>query len=57
MRKMLLALTYRLWHPAVFRVLSREYQRGTINSHQLHVLLSRFDRTQRTHYRMGRDAV
>lgn len=54
MRKLIMKLTHRLWNREISRLLGREYQKGTIDSKQLHILLSRFDPTQ-SHCRVGRD--
>lgn len=31
----------------IYRIIARAYERGVINSHQLHALLAQFDPTQR----------
>jgi len=53
MRKFLvwlvLRLTHRIWNRRISRILCHAYNRGVINSEQLHELTSRFDPTQTAH--------
>lgn len=46
MKKLILRATYKVWHPAVNKLLCRAYHRRVINSEQLHILAAMFDRTQ-----------
>lgn len=57
MKKLLIRLTYNIWHKPVFKIICGAYQSGIINSYQMHELLARFDRTQKKHYAMEKEAV
>lgn len=52
MRKILIRLTYKIWHSQLNKVLSVAYERGIIDSRQWHSLAAMFDRTQPKHYLM-----
>lgn len=43
----ILKTTHRLWNKRISSVLCDQYNRGVINSSQLHVLSSKFDPTQK----------
>jgi hypothetical protein len=47
MRTLILKLTHRLWGKVIGRIIDRAYEDGHINSRQLHILMSKFDRTQK----------
>ena len=47
--RIILKLTHRFWGPVIDRELGRFYERGIINSRQLHELAAKFDRTSKTH--------
>ena len=49
MKKFILKLTYRIWHPVVNKILLRAKQEGVISDRQLHLLCATLDRTQKYH--------
>ena len=49
MKKLILKLTHRLWNRRISALLSRAYERGVIDSKQLHILTAMFDPTQQRH--------
>ncbi len=46
MSNVILRLTHRVWNREISRLLCRAYERGVINSQQLHTLAGMFDPTQ-----------
>jgi hypothetical protein len=47
MAKLILKITHRLWNRRISAVLCRAYERGQIDSRQLHQLTAQFDPSQR----------
>lgn len=47
MKKLILRFTHRLWNGRISRLLCRAYERGHIDSKQLHILAAMFDPTQK----------
>lgn len=47
MKKLILHITHRLWNQRISVMLCRAYERGHINSEQLHKLAAMFDPTQK----------
>jgi len=49
MKLLILKLTHRFWGPVIVREIGRLYERGIINSQQLHVIAAKFDRSSKSH--------
>lgn len=56
MKKFLVKITFKIWHPPLAKILSHAYETQIINSTQWHELMAMFDRTQKKHYLMERKA-
>lgn len=54
MRRLLLRLTWRLWHPFIQRVLNRSRSDGHLCSRCWHHIAAEFDHTQRPAWRRVR---
>jgi len=54
MKKILLNLTYPIWHKPLVSCLNHAQEKNVISSKQWHTLASFFDRTQPTHYLMAK---
>lgn len=54
---LILDWTYPIWHPPLVKIICECQQKMIINNDQLHEILARFDRTQRSHYLMRKKAV
>jgi len=46
-KKLILKATHRIWNQRISALLCRAYERGVIDSYQLHVLAALFDPTQK----------
>ena len=44
-KKLILKLTFRLWGPVIVREICRFYEKGLINSSQMHEMAAKFDRS------------
>lgn len=53
-KKLILRLTYKIWHPQVDKILNHEKEIGVISNTQLCHISSKFDKTQ-IHYLMEKD--
>lgn len=49
MKTLILKLTHRFWGPVIVREICRFYEKGLINSSQMHEMAAKFDRTSKTH--------
>lgn len=49
MKTLILKLTHRFWGPIIVREICRFYEKGLINSRQMHEMAVKFDRTSKTH--------
>ena len=56
MAKLILRLTHRIWSREISRLICYAYEKGQIDSRQLHVLMSWFDRTQPGHCLVGKES-
>jgi hypothetical protein len=54
MRKFILKLTHRIWNREISRLICYAYEKGEIDSRQLHILTSWFDPTQSHHCLVGK---
>ena len=52
LKKLILNLTYNIWHPPLVLIFFHAKRKKIINDEQLHTLCSMFDRTQKSHYMM-----
>jgi len=57
MKKLFVRWTYKIWHKPVDLIIGEAYNKGIINSYQMHELLACFDRTNKKHYLMEKKAV
>jgi hypothetical protein len=54
MSKLILRLTHRIWNREISRLICYAYEKGHINSEQMHILTSWFDQTQ-VHCLVGKE--